>query len=105
VKAIAAHLMNWSKGVGDVKGTGITVIIICHVTKDGDISGPRFLEHAVDAIYNFTSPSKRSKMRSLVCEGKNRFGDATGELVLEMTGKGLIERGRDGDNYDDYEDN
>lgn len=104
VKAIAAHLMEWSKGVGDTKGSGITVFIICHVDKKGNISGPKFLEHAVDIVLIFTAPSRRSKMRSLLCEGKNRFGPATGEVVFEMTGRGLIERGKGSDDEEDNDD-
>jgi hypothetical protein len=87
------------------------VILIAHVDKKGDIAGPKELEHHVDAVFSFMSPSKRSKHRSLGCEGKNRFGDATGEIFFEMTGKGLIEAkvDDDEDDYsvfdDDYEEN
>jgi DNA repair protein RadA/Sms len=74
------------------KGSDAVVILIAHITSSGDIAGPKELEHHVDVICAFNSPSKRSKQRSLGCEGKNRFGDATKEIFFEMTGKGLVER-------------
>lgn len=91
VKAIGQFLLGWCKGVGDTGGTGIAVIVISHVDKKGNIAGPKALEHHVDAVFSFMSPGKRSKMRSLGCEGKNRFGDATKEIFFQMTGKGLVE--------------
>lgn len=101
VKAIGHHFLSWCKGVGEREGSGIAVIIISHVDKKGNIAGPKALEHHVDAVYSFMSPSKRSKMRSLGCEGKNRFGDATKEIFFEMTKRGLVEQTPD-DDYDDY---
>lgn len=92
VKAIGHYFLGWCKGVGDEDGSGIAVIIISHVDKKGNIAGPKALEHHVDAVYAFTSPGKRSALRSLGCEGKNRFGDATGEMCFQMTGKGLVEQ-------------
>lgn len=100
VKAIGEYMMAWCKGVGKdddedgESGSGIAVIIISHVDKKGNIAGPKTLEHHVDAVYSFMSPSKRSKMRSLGCEGKNRFGDATGEIYFKMTNKGLVEQSK-----------
>ena len=105
VKAIGHHLMGWCKGIGDNEGSDVAVIVISHVDKKGNIAGPKTLEHHVDAVFSFMSPSKRSKMRSLGCEGKNRFGDATGEIYFEMTSKGLVEHDPPEDNdhfgYDD----
>ena len=92
VKAIGHYLLRWAKGVGDEgEGSGISVIVISHVDKKGNIAGPKALEHHVDAVFSFMSPSKRSPMRSLGCEGKNRFGDATKEMAFKMTDKGLVE--------------
>lgn len=92
VKAIGHKLLSWCKGVGeDEDGSGIPVIVISHVDKKGQIAGPKALEHHVDAVFTFTLPHKRSKRRSLACDGKNRFGDATVEIFFEMTDKGLIE--------------
>ena len=111
VKACGQVMLDWCKGVDGQVGSDAVVILIAHVDKKGDIAGPKELEHHVDAVFSFMSPSKRSKHRSLGCEGKNRFGDATGEIFFEMTGKGLIEAkvDDDEDDYsvfdDDYEEN
>jgi len=60
-----------------------------HVTKDGDLAGPRALEHAVDVVLAFDG-DPRSGLRMLSA-GKNRFG-AEGEVAwFEMTGAGLRE--------------
>jgi len=105
VKAIGQFLLGWCKGVGDTTGSGIAVIVISHVDKKGNIAGPKTLEHHVDAVFSFMSPSKRSKMRSLGCEGKNRFGDATKEIFFQMTSKGLVEQNaEDVSVFGDYED-
>ena len=101
VKAIGHYMLGWCKGIGDEEGSGIAVIIISHVDKKGNIAGPKALEHHVDGVFSFMSPSKRSRMRSLGCEGKNRFGDATKEMYFEMTSKGLVEQDMD-DEQDDY---
>lgn len=105
VKAAGQHLLDWCKGVDDGRGSDAVVILIAHVTSDDRIAGPRELEHHVDAIYMFSSPSKRSKQRSLGCEGKNRFGDATKEIFFEMTGKGLVEKSLVDDDEIGSEDN
>ena len=93
VKAIGQYTMGWCKGIGENdEGSGISVILISHVDKKGNIAGPKALEHHVDQVYSFTSPNKRSNMRSLGCEGKNRYGDASKEMVFKMTDKGLVEQ-------------
>jgi integrase/archaellum biogenesis ATPase FlaH len=92
VKSAGQLMLDWCKGVDGGKGSDAVVILIAHITSSGDIAGPKELEHHVDVICAFNSPSKRSKQRSLGCEGKNRFGDATKEIFFEMTGKGLVER-------------
>lgn len=69
------------------KALGTTIILVGHVTKDGNIAGPRILEHMVDTVIYFEG-DKYSSMR-LVRAVKNRFG-ATNEVGLfDMTGKGL----------------
>lgn len=91
VKAAGQFMLDWCKGVDGNGGSEAAMILIAHVTSSGEIAGPTELEHHVDAIYNFMSPSKRSKYRTLSCEGKNRFGDSTREIKFEMTDKGLKE--------------
>jgi hypothetical protein len=88
-------LLDWCKGVDGGVGSEAAVIIIAHVDKKGGIAGPKQLEHHVDGVFSFMSPSKRSTMRSLGCEGKNRFGASTGEIFFEMTDKGLVEKSLD----------
>jgi DNA repair protein RadA/Sms len=75
--------------VGLAKALGIAVVLTGHVTKDGDVAGPRTLEHAVDVVLTFDG-DPRSGLRMLT-GGKNRFG-AEGEVAwLEMTARGLHE--------------
>lgn len=71
------------------KKSGATVVLVGHVTKDGQIAGPRVVEHMVDAVLYFEGDGAHQYriLRSV----KNRFG-ATDEIgVFEMTGKGLSE--------------
>ncbi|MGZ5291450.1 MAG: AAA family ATPase [Actinomycetota bacterium] len=75
--------------VGLAKAEGIAVLLTGHVTKEGDVAGPRTLEHAVDVVLSFDG-DPRSGLRMLT-GGKNRFG-AEGEAAwFEMTGAGLRE--------------
>lgn len=75
--------------VGLAKELGIAVVLTGHVTKDGDLAGPRTLEHAVDVVLSFDG-DPRSGLRVLA-GGKNRFG-AEGEVAwFEMTPTGLVE--------------
>jgi DNA repair protein RadA/Sms len=75
--------------VGLAKAEGIAVLLTGHVTKEGDVAGPRTLEHAVDVVLTFDG-DPRSGLRMLT-GGKNRFG-AEGEVAwFEMTGAGLRE--------------
>ena len=69
------------------KNSGITIILVGHVTKDGALAGPRVLEHIVDTVLYFEGDT-HSSFR-LVRAVKNRFG-AVNELgVFAMTDKGL----------------
>jgi DNA repair protein RadA/Sms len=71
------------------KSSGACLILIGHVTKDGQIAGPRVVEHMVDAVISFEGEGGHA-FRILRAQ-KNRFG-ATDEIgVFEMTGKGLAE--------------
>jgi DNA repair protein RadA/Sms len=75
--------------VGLAKEEGIAVLLTGHVTKDGDLAGPRTLEHAVDVVLTFDG-DPRSGLRVL-SGGKNRFG-AEGETAwFEMGAQGLAE--------------
>jgi DNA repair protein RadA/Sms len=71
------------------KSTGISVVIVGHVTKDGAIAGPRVLEHLVDTVLYFESDAS-SRFRN-VRATKNRFG-SVGELAFfHMSEQGLRE--------------
>jgi DNA repair protein RadA/Sms len=75
--------------VGLAKTEGIAVLLAGHVTKDGDVAGPRTLEHAVDVVLTFDG-EPRSGLRML-SGAKNRFG-AEGEVAwFEMGPRGLHE--------------
>lgn len=71
------------------KREGVTVVLAGQVTKDGDLAGPRTLEHAVDVVCSFGG-DPRTGLRVL-SGGKNRFG-ADGEVAwFDMGSKGLRE--------------
>jgi DNA repair protein RadA/Sms len=71
------------------KKSGAAVILVGHVTKDGQIAGPRVVEHMVDAVMSFEGEGGHHFriLRSV----KNRFGPTDEIGVFEMTGKGLRE--------------
>lgn len=78
-----------SKLMKVAKNNQIAIFIVGHVTKDGNIAGPRMLEHMVDTVLYFEG-EKHNRFRMLRAV-KNRFG-STNELgVFEMLDKGLIE--------------
>ncbi|MBX2834952.1 MAG: DNA repair protein RadA [Micavibrio sp.] len=71
------------------KSRNMAVIFVGHVTKDGQIAGPRVLEHMVDTVLHFEGD--RSHQFRILRSIKNRFG-ATDEIgVFEMAGEGLRE--------------
>ena len=75
--------------IGYAKRTGITVMMVGHVTKEGQIAGPRVLEHMVDTVLYFEG--ERGQQFRILRAVKNRFG-ATDEIgVFEMTDGGLSE--------------
>ena len=71
------------------KASGAALLLVGHVTKDGQIAGPKVIEHLVDAVLYFEG--ERGHHFRVLRAVKNRFG-ATDEIgVFEMTGKGLAE--------------
>ncbi len=75
--------------VAFAKRRGVSVVLVGHVTKDGQIAGPRVIEHMVDCVLYFEG--ERGHQFRLLRAVKNRFGPA-GEIgVFEMTGRGLAE--------------
>ena len=75
--------------VGLAKAEGIAVLLTGHVTKDGDLAGPKTLEHAVDVVVTFDGDA-RSGLR-LLAGGKNRFGQEGEVAWFEMGATGLAE--------------
>jgi len=83
VRACAAELVRLAKDGGPA------IILVGHVTKDGQIAGPRVVEHMVDAVLSFEG--ERGYPFRILRAGKNRFG-ATDEIgVFEMSDVGLRE--------------
>jgi DNA repair protein RadA/Sms len=74
---------------GLAKEQGITTLLVGHVTKAGDLAGPRTMEHAVDVVLSFEG-DPRSGMRVL-SGGKNRFGSEGEVAWFEMGRDGLAE--------------
>jgi DNA repair protein RadA/Sms len=83
VRAAALELIGWAKQ------TGTAVILVGHVTKDGQIAGPRVLEHMVDAVLYFEGEG-RHQYRVLRAV-KNRFGGTDEIGVFAMEADGLAE--------------
>jgi len=83
VRGSAAELIRFAKRAGTA------VILVGHVTKDGQIAGPRVVEHMVDAVMSFEGEG--SQQFRILRALKNRFGPTDEIGVFEMTGSGLRE--------------
>jgi len=83
VREIAMECMHLAKG------SGITTFLIGHVTKGGDIAGPRVLEHIVDTVFEFAGECQYGYrlMRGI----KNRFGPTDDVALFQMDERGLTE--------------
>ncbi|GAA0098567.1 DNA repair protein RadA [Clostridium perfringens] len=71
------------------KGKNIPLFIVAHVTKQGDLAGPRVLEHMVDTVLSFEG--ERTEEFRILRTMKNRFGTTAEIGVFEMRGEGLIQ--------------
>ena len=71
------------------KGMGVSVFIVGHVTKDGNVAGPRVLEHMVDTVLYFEGD--RHASYRILRGVKNRFGSTNEIGVFEMREAGLVE--------------
>src|SRR3954453_18927417 len=83
VRASAQALIRFAKR------SGPALILVGHVTKDGQIAGPRVVEHMVDAVLSFEGEG--SHQFRILRAVKNRFGPTDEIGVFEMTGSGLRE--------------
>ena len=71
------------------KTQGVTVFVVGHINKDGNIAGPKVLEHMVDCVLYFEGDQNSSYR--LLRAAKNRFGSTNEIGVFEMLDKGLVE--------------
>lgn len=83
VRAAAHELVSFAKT------RGVAVVLVGHVTKDGQIAGPRVVEHMVDTVLYFEG--ERGHQFRILRAVKNRFGPAAEIGVFEMTGGGLAQ--------------
>ncbi|MEO9685230.1 magnesium chelatase domain-containing protein, partial [Tateyamaria sp.] len=83
VRAAAHELTTFAKR------KGVSIILVGHVTKDGQIAGPRVVEHMVDTVLYFEG--ERGHQFRILRAVKNRFGPSDEIGVFEMTGAGLAE--------------
>lgn len=83
VRAAAHELTTFAKR------KGVSVVLVGHVTKEGQIAGPRVVEHMVDTVLYFEG--ERGHQFRILRAVKNRFGPADEIGVFEMTGAGLAE--------------
>lgn len=83
VKEIAMECMHLAKG------SKITTFLIGHVTKSGDLAGPRVLEHIVDTVLDFEGDCQHGYR--LLRSSKNRFGQTEDVVVFQMDAAGLKE--------------
>jgi DNA repair protein RadA/Sms len=83
VREVATHLLFAAKG------RSIPIVLVGHVTKDGNLAGPKALEHVVDTVLYFEG--ERHHAHRVVRAFKNRFGAASELGVFEMTATGLRE--------------
>ncbi|KLE35542.1 DNA repair protein RadA [Aurantiacibacter luteus] len=83
VRASAFELIRFAKE------TGTCLVLVGHVTKDGNIAGPRVLEHMVDTVMSFEG--ERSHQYRILRSLKNRFGAVDEIGVFAMEGHGLAE--------------
>ena len=81
IRECAALLLKFAKE------TGIPVILIGHITKDGTIAGPKILEHMVDTVLQFEGD--QHYMYRIVRAIKNRFGSTAELAIYEMLSSGL----------------
>lgn len=83
VRECAAQLLKYAKE------TGVPVILIGHINKEGNLAGPKVLEHIVDAVLQFEGDSKY--MYRILRAIKNRFGNTSELGIYEMGQRGLRE--------------
>ena len=81
IKECAAQLQRYAKE------SGVSVFVIGHITKDGNLAGPKILEHIVDTVLHFEGD--RNYGYRILRSVKNRFGSTNEIGIYEMQGDGL----------------
>ena len=71
------------------KKNDVTLVLIGHITKDGQIAGPKILEHMVDVVLSFEG--ENTQQFRIIRATKNRYGSTNEIALFEMTSKGLQE--------------
>lgn len=82
IRECAAQLLKYAKG-----GTGVSIILIGHITKDGNLAGPKVLEHIVDTVLQFEGD--QHYLYRILRSIKNRFGSTAEIGIYEMRQEGL----------------
>jgi len=83
IRSVCAQLISFAKQ------HDVPVVIVGHITKDGQLAGPRVLEHMVDAVLSFEGNDDRATR--MLRATKNRFGSTSELGVFEMGEAGLLE--------------
>lgn len=71
------------------KESGIAIVLVGHITKDGQVAGPKSLEHIVDTVIYLETEATNDYR--ILRSTKNRFGSVNEIGIFEMTGKGFVE--------------
>lgn len=82
IRECAAQLLKYAKG-----GSGVSIVLIGHITKDGTLAGPKVLEHIVDTVLQFEGD--QHYMYRILRSIKNRFGSTAEIGIYEMRQEGL----------------
>lgn len=85
LRQCALKLLQWAKG------TGVPVVMVGHVTKEGELAGPKVLEHMVDVVLYLEG--ERFSSYRVLRGAKNRFGSVDEVGVFEMREEGMVEVG------------
>lgn len=82
IRECAAQLLKYAKS-----GNGVSIILIGHITKDGNLAGPKVLEHIVDTVLQFEGD--QHYLYRILRSNKNRFGSTAEIGIYEMRQEGL----------------
>jgi DNA repair protein RadA/Sms len=101
-RSLAAITKGSAQLAGYAKSTGTIVILICHVTKEGDLAGPETLQHIVDVTLQLELGEHFEGRFRYLRASKNRFGPTTEVAAFEMTAGGMISADLEAARADDH---